>query len=170
MELTESIKKLLQETASALKGGARRVFMARSVRELGKGGQRRAESELGWDRSVIRKGMCELESGIMCIDAFNARGRKRVEERLPKLLADLQAIVDSQSQADPQFRSQRLYTRLDGAEVRKQLIEQKGYAEAELPTVQTIVRKLNQLGYYPQKVKKSQPKKRSVKPMPSSRR
>jgi Rhodopirellula transposase DDE domain len=83
-------------------------------------------------------------------------------------LADIQAIVDSQSQADPQFRSNRLYTRLDGAEVRKQLIEQKGYADEALPTVQTLVSKLNQLGYYPQKVKKSQPKKRSPKPMPSS--
>ena len=59
MELTESIKKLLQETAKMLKGGARRVFMARSIKELGKGGQRRAERELGWDRGVIRKGMCE---------------------------------------------------------------------------------------------------------------
>jgi len=170
MELTESIKELLQETAKTLKGGARRVFMARSVKELGKGGQRRAESELGWDRGVIRKGMHELESGIMCIDANNARGRKRAEERLPNLLVDIQAIVDSQSQADPQFRSQRLYTRLDGGEVRKQLIAQKGYAEAELPTVQTIVSKLNQLGYYPQKVKKSQPKKRSSKLTPSSSR
>jgi len=35
-------------------------------------------------------------------------------------------MVDSQSQADPQFRSHRLYTRLTAAEVRRQLIAQKG--------------------------------------------
>jgi len=82
---------------------------------------------------------------------------------LPNLLTDMAAIVDSQSQADPQFRTNRLYTRLDAAEVRRQLIAQKGYTDAELPTVQTITTKLNSLGYYPQKVAKSEPKKRSPK-------
>jgi hypothetical protein len=72
--------------------------------------------------------------------------------------------VDSQSQADPQFRTNRLYTRLDAAEVRRQLLVQKGYTDDELPCVQTITTKLNALGYYPQKVAKSEPKKRSQKP------
>ena len=67
----------------------------------------------------------------------------------------------------PQFRTQRLYTRLDAAEVRRQLIAQKGYTDAQLPTLQTITAKLNALGYYPQKVAKSEPKKRSPKPTPS---
>lgn len=168
MELNQSMVKLLQETAKALQGSARRLFMARSVKELGRGGQRRAEAELGWDRGVIRKGTHELERGIICIDAFGMRGRKPIEAHLPHLLNDIRAIVDSQSQVDPQFRTNRLYTRLDGAEVRQQLIEQKGYADQALPTVVTIVRKLNQLGYYPQKVKKSQPKKRSPRPTLSS--
>ena len=39
MELTESLKALFTTTAAALKGAARRVFMARSVQELGRGGQ-----------------------------------------------------------------------------------------------------------------------------------
>lgn len=168
MELTDGLSKLFQETATALKGSQRRLFMARTVKELGRGGQRRAEERLGWDRTTIRKGMHELESGIICVDAFNARGRKRAEEHLPNLLDDLKAIVDSQSQVDPQFRTNRLYTRLDGAEVRRQLIEQKGYDEEGLPTVKTIVNKLNALGYYPQRVAKSQPQKKSPKRMPSS--
>ena len=141
--------------------------MARIVKEVGKGGQRRAEKLMGWDRTTIRKGMHELESGIVCIDAFNARGRKRAEEHLPNLLGDIKAIVDSQSQVDPQFRTNRLYTRLDGAEVRRQLMEQKDYQEEQLPSVKTIVNKLNTLGYYPQQVAKSKPKKRSPKQMPS---
>src|SRR5205085_7206553 len=136
--------------------------------ELGPGGQRRAERELGWNRETIRKGLHELESGITCLDNFTARGRKPVEAHLPNLLTDIAAIVDSQSQADPQFRTQRLYTRLDAAEVRRHLIAHKGYTDAELPTVQTITAKLNALGYYPQTVAKSQPKKRFPKPMPSS--
>jgi hypothetical protein len=86
---------------------------------------------------------------------------------LPTLLLDIQAIVDSQSQADPQFRTQRLYTRLSAAAVRRQLIAQKGYNDSELPTVQTLTAKLNALGYFPKKVAKSKPQKKSQKRTPS---
>jgi hypothetical protein len=164
MELTDSIKTMLIETAKALKGSARRLFMARTVKELGPGGQQRAARELGWGRMTIRKGIRELESGLTCLDAFSLRGRKRAEDHLPYLLSDIQAIVDSQSQADPQFRTTRLYTRLTAAEVRRQLIAQKGYTDADLPTAETIGAKLNDLGYYPQKVAKSQPQKNSPSP------
>jgi len=45
---------------------------------------------------------------------------------------------------------------------------QKGYTDDTLPTVQTLTSKLNALGYYPKKVAKSQPQKKSQKPTPSS--
>jgi peptidoglycan hydrolase-like protein with peptidoglycan-binding domain len=77
-------------------------------------------------------------------------------------------VVDAQSQTDPQFRTNRLYTRLTAAEVRRQLIAQKGYTDDTLPTVRTISTKLRVLGYYPTKVAKTQPQKRSPRPMPSS--
>jgi len=53
MDLTDSLKALFIETAKSLKGSARRLFMARTVRELGAGGQRLAERELGWNRQSI---------------------------------------------------------------------------------------------------------------------
>jgi len=159
MELTDSLKILLIETAKSLKGSARRLFMARTMKELGPGGQQRAARELRWGRMTIRKGMRELATGVICIDAFAWRGRKRAEAPLPNLLTDLQAIVDSQSQAAPQFRSHRLSTRRAAAEVRRQLMAQKGYPDAVLPTAETIGTQLNKLGYSPQKVAKSQPKK-----------
>ena len=164
MELTDSLKALFIDTANTLKGSERRRFMARTVQQLGPGGQRRAERELGWNRQTIRKALRELATGLICLDAFTLRRRKRAEEHLPNLLTDIQAIVDSQSQADPQFRTRRLYTRLTAAEVRRQLIAQKGYSEADLPTERTIASKLNALGYYPSKVAKTRPQKRSQKP------
>jgi DDE family transposase len=170
MEFTDSLKALFVETARSLTGSSRRLFMARTVKELGPGGQRRAERDLGWSRVTIRKGTHELESGFQCLDAFSARGRKRVEDHLPHLLSDIKALVDSQSQTDPRFRTARLYTRLSAAEVRRQLIAQKGYTDDALPTVQTLTTKLNALGYYPKKVAKSQPQKKFQKPTPSSRR
>jgi hypothetical protein len=168
MELTDSLKTLLIETAKSLQGSARRLFMARTVKELGPGGQQRAARALRWGRMTIRKGLHELDSGVLCVDAFAVRGRKRAEVHLPNLLTDIHAIVDSQSQADPQCRTTRLYTRLTATEVRRQLIAQKGYPEAGLPTAETSGTKLNALGYYPQKVAKSQPQKNSQKPTPSS--
>src|SRR6266581_4187465 len=105
MELTGELKALLGETARTLKGSARRVFMARAVRDLGRGGQRLAERELGWNRVTVRKGRHELDSGITCVDGFALRARTKAEDHLPHLLADITALVDSQSQADPQFRT-----------------------------------------------------------------
>lgn len=88
MELTEAVKNLLTQTVQA----------------LGEGGQRLVERELGWNRGTMRKGMHELERGIVCVDAFSSRGRKRSEDHLPNVLSDITAIVDGQSQADPQCR------------------------------------------------------------------
>ena len=167
MELTESLKSLFVDTAKTLKGSDRRLFMARTVQELGEGGQRIAQRELGWNRATIRKGTHELRSGVTCADAFALRGRKPAEVHLPHLLDDIRAVVDGQSQTDPQFRNNRLYTRLTAGEVRRQLIAQKGYTDNELPQAETLGDKLNLLGYHPKKVKKSLPKKRSPKPMPS---
>ena len=159
-DLSEAFKAALTETAKGLSGAQRRLFMARTVRALGQGGQRRAAAELGWNRVTIRKGMAELGSGITCCDAFSLRGRLRAEERLPNLLADIKDIVTCQSQADPRFRTLRLYTRLTADEVRRQLVAKKGYRDEQLPCVRTIRNKLDDLGFCLRKVLKCQPKKR----------
>jgi predicted RNA-binding protein with EMAP domain len=168
MRLTEDVQCHLAETVRTLHGSDRRLFMARTVKLLGRGGQRRAEQVLGWNRHTLIKGMHELDSGIVCLDAFSQRGRLRAEERFPGLLEDIKAIVDSQSQTDPRFRTQRLYTRISAAVVRQQLLERKGYAEDEVPAVRTLSDKLNDLGYHPATVAKCRPKKRFGKRMRSS--
>jgi hypothetical protein len=160
MALTDELKALFRSIAHKLKGHEHRVFMAQVVKLLGKGGQRRAEKELKWNRGTIRKGMHELESGLVCVEAFAVRGRKRAEEHLPNLLEDIKAIADEQSQTDPTFKTTRLYTRLTAKEVRKQLISQKGYSDAELPTEETIRVKLNALDYRLRSVQKCRPQKK----------
>ena len=165
MELTEDLKGVLVATAKQLKGNVRRLFMARMVKALGAGGASRAESELGWKRKTIRKGTHELESGMTCLDAFGTRGRKRAEDHLPNLLPDSRAIVDGQSQTDPQFKTNRLYTRLTAPQVRRQLIEKFGYTDQELPTATTFRTKLNERGSHPMKVAQSANPKKA----PSSR-
>jgi hypothetical protein len=159
---------VLIDTGESLKGSGKRLFMARTVQAMGRGGQRWAELHLGWCRDTIRKGTHELRTGMTCVDAFHCRRRKPAEEHLPRLLDDIRSIADGQSQADPKFQTKRLFTRISAAEVRRQLIATKGYTDAELPTQQTINTKLNMLGYSLSKVAKCRPQKGSRRPMPSS--
>jgi hypothetical protein len=158
---------VLIDAAKALKGSQKRVFMAKTVQAMGRGGPRWAQEHLGWCRETIRKGTHELRSGMTCVDAFHCRRRKPAEEHLPRLLDDIRSIADGQSQADPKFQTKRLFTRISAAEVRRQLIATKGYTDAELPTQQTINTKMNRLGYSLSKVAKCRPQKESRRPMPS---
>lgn len=159
IQLTENLKSLYIKTAQKLKGSDKRQFMAEVVKGLGFGGQTLVERELGWNRRTIRKGMQELLSGQPFQDGFERSGRKRVETRLPNLLCDIQSLVDPHSQTDPTFVSTRLYTRMSAAEVRRQLIENKGYTDEELPSSETIRRRLNDLGYTLKSVAKTKPQK-----------
>ncbi len=159
-QITPELKAALNEAKNKLKSSDRRQFMAQIVESLGPGGQRRAQRELGWNRNTIIKGTKELNSGIVCIDNFSARGRRRSEDHLPHLLDDITDIVAPVSQIDPTFRTDQCYCPLTAGEVRHRLIDEKNYSEHQLPKERTIRTKLNQLGFKPQKVAKSKPKKK----------
>jgi hypothetical protein len=159
-DITPELKQVLNDTKAKLKGRYRRQFMAKIVSLLGPGGQYRAEQKLGWDRTTIRKGSKELESGIICIDNFFARGRKRAEDHFPTLLDDIKSIVAPTSQADPTFRTTKLYTPITAGEVQRRLIEDKQYPKDTVPKIRTIRKKLNELNFHPQKVGKTKPKKK----------
>ena len=160
LKLTPGIKEFLTRTKNPLKGADRRIFMAETVRLLGPGGQRKAERELGWDRDTIRKGAKELDSGMICVDNFQARGRKPAEHHFPNLENDIRDIVVPLCQADPTFRSSNLYSPVTAAEVRRRLIEEKGYTDEELPCRKTISSELNKANYKLRKVQKCKPKKK----------
>jgi hypothetical protein len=170
MALTDSLQTLLIETAKSLQGSARRWFRARTVPVLGPGGQQRAARARRWGRMTMRKGRRALHRGGICVDALALRGRQRAAEHLPNLLTDIQAIVDSQSQAAPQCRPTRLETRLTAAEVRRQVSAPTGSPEAALPTAATMGTTFNARGDSPQQVAKSQPPKNSQQPTPSAPR
>lgn len=103
IQLTDSLKLLLKETAQQLKGAPKRKFIAQTVAALGHGGQSLAERELGWNRVTIGKGIKELNSGITCVDNYQGRGRRKAESHLPNLLEDIKRLVDSLSSNRPKF-------------------------------------------------------------------
>jgi hypothetical protein len=96
----------------------------------------------------------------MCFDNFSGRGRKRIEHHLPNINDDIRDIVEPRCQTDPTFRSTAMYSPITAANVRKRLIEEKGYSDEELPGRKTISNKLNELGFKLKKVQKCRPKKK----------
>ncbi len=65
-----------------------------------------------YPRADVRIEKIELETGIICVDNYRARGRKKTEELLPNLEADIKSLVEMYSQADPKFQS-KPYHRTD---------------------------------------------------------
>ena len=169
MTITDDVRGLVVRTARVMSQGvARRRYMADTLTSLGLG-QREAQAQFGWGRDTIRKALHEQRTGISCCDAFSQRGRKPVENRLPRLLEDIRSLVQDQCQTDGTFRTTRLYCRLSVAAVRRQLIASKGYSDGELPTIQTLTTKMNALGFRLRKVAKCRPLKKCRKPTRSSR-
>jgi hypothetical protein len=160
MDISPEMQDLIIRTAQSLPLGARRrQFMADTVLSL-RLGQRQAQKLFGWGRDTIRTALRERQQGITCIDAFPCRGRKPAEFHQPRLLEDIKDIVQDHVQTDPTFQTTRLYCRLTAAQVRRQLIDRKGYTDEQLPTVKTITGKLNDLGFRLRKVAKCRPPKK----------
>ena len=128
----------------------------------------KAERVFGWSHHTVTLGLNELRTGITCLGNFSARGNRKTEEKLPKLEADMRALAEPESQADPKFQSTFLYTRMTAKAMRQALIDQKGWTDEELPHVNTIGEILNRLGYKMRRVQKTKPLKKIAKPMRSS--
>lgn len=85
-----------------------------------------------------------------------------MEDRLLNFLSDIREIIEPYTQADPSFKTQRLFTRFRETQVRRQLIERKGYRNEDLPTQEVICQRLNQINYGLKRVAKIKPKKNST--------
>lgn len=158
--MLKKCKRILKKTAEKLSGKDKRIFYAEISKGCGVGGQSFVAKEFNVGRDTIRKGLHELESGVECKDAFNLRGRKRTEVHLPNIKNDIRSILESQSQTDPKFQTDRLYTRLSVSEIRKQMIEKFDYKDDELPTNQTLNAIINDMGFKLRKIQKRRPLKK----------
>jgi hypothetical protein len=155
----ESFLPIFEFGLQKLTGSERRVYLAGIAKQLGYGGMKLVQESFGIDYRTLQKGMEELESGNYIVDAFHKRGRKGIETHLPNILDDIKGIVDSESQTDPRFEDNRLYTRLTPENIKMQL-RKKGYKPEELPTNQTIYNKVNELGYSFSTIQKTKPVKK----------
>ena len=152
----ERLDALIRSGARRLTGYQRRLFQAEVALELCGGRPRVAERRFGWGRDTVEKGLHELRSGLRCRENFAAKGRKRSEEKDPQLAADIRAIVEPHSYADPELKSARRYSNLSAAEVRAAL-KAKGYTEERLPSERTMRDILNRMNYRLKRIQKGKP-------------
>ena len=156
----ERFDALIRSGAGRLTGFQRRSFLAEVAAELCGGNARQAERRFGWGRETVEKGLHERHHGVRCLENFAARGRRRSEGKDPRLAADIRAIVEPHTPADPELRSSRRYTNLSAAEVRQALID-KGYAHEELPRERTMRDILNRMNYRLKRIQKGKPLKKT---------
>ena len=147
---------LLRSGARRLTGYQRRQFQAEVARELCEGRPRSVEERFGWGRETVRKGLTEARTGIRCVEDFAARGRRRSEDRDPALAAEIRAIVEPHSYADPELRSSRRYSNLSSREVREALIA-GGRSGARLPGERAMRDILNRMNYRLKRIQKGKP-------------
>ncbi|VVB62663.1 Rhodopirellula transposase DDE domain protein [uncultured archaeon] len=114
----------------------------------------------GWFRETVELGLNELRTGIECLGNFSARGRDKSEEIVPQLEEDIRSLVEPESQIDPKFQTSFKYTRITARDLRKALIDKKGWKNEDLPTENTLGNILNRLGYRLRRVQKRKPIKR----------
>jgi hypothetical protein len=156
----ERLDALIRSGASRLAGYQRRSFQAEVAVELCSGNARQAERRFGWGRETVEKGLQERHRGVRCLEHFAARGRQRSEDKHPQLAADIRAIVEPHTHADPELKSSRRYTNLSAAEVRTALIA-RGYPQAELPSERTMRDILNRMNYRLKRLQKGKPLKKT---------
>ncbi len=156
----ELLDALIRSGARRLTGYQRRSFQAEVAVELCGGNARQAERRFGWGRETVEKGLHERHRGIRCLEDFVARGRQRSEEKDPRLAADIRAIVEPHTHADPELKSSRRYTNLSAAEVRQALID-KGHPEGSLPAERTMRDILNRMNYRLKRPQKGKPLKKT---------
>lgn len=157
----ERYDELLRAGAQRLTGYQRRAFQAHVCLTLCDGNPRQAERRFGWGRQTVQKGLHEAQSGVRCLENFQARGRRRSEELSPQLAEDIRAVVEPQTYADPELKSARRYSNLTAAEVLTALRTTKGYRQEDLPKERTMRDILNRMNYRLKRIQKGKPLKKT---------
>ena len=73
---------------------ARRRAMGDVTMTLLDGRRRVAEDVFGWNRRAVELGIHEYRTGIACVNDITARGKPKTEDKHPKLLAEIQTIME----------------------------------------------------------------------------
>lgn len=161
MSVPQSIKETLRSVAACVTGAARRSIQAWAAKTFCNGSTRHAETVFGWNRKAVASGIRESEgppakSGT----EQETRGRPSLERTHPELVTQADQLLGTQSQVDPKFQTETLYTRMTGESLRAALAESLNTPISRLPTTRTLRRLMNRRGFSLKKVRKTIPQKK----------
>lgn len=142
---------------------ARRRAMGDVAVVLLEGKGRVAENVFGWNRRAIEVGIHEYRTGITCLNDIATRVKPKTEDKQPKLLAEIQAIMEPDSESESSLRTTLLYSNTTAKMVHEALV-QKGWSTQSLPSVRTISNLLNRQDYRLRTVAKAKVQKKPPKP------
>jgi hypothetical protein len=162
---TEMVE-LISHLVDLISWPERRRAMGEVTLLLLDGKHRVAESVFGWSRSAVEVGINEFQTGISCVNDISARLKPKTEDKNPKLLAEIHAIMEPQSESESSLRTTLLYTNMTAKAVYDALVE-KGWSAESLPTVRTISNILDRQDYRLRTVAKTKVQKKPPKPTPS---
>ena len=146
---------------------ARRRAMGDVATVLLDGKPRVAESVFGWSRRAVEVGIHEYQTGIACVNDISARVKPKTQDKHPpKLLAEIQALMEPHSESESSLRTTLLYTNMTAKTVREALV-QNGWSTQSLPTERTISNLLNRQDYRLRTVAKTKVQKKPPKPTQS---
>lgn len=157
--LTDRIIDVISNVVSLVPWPERRLAMAEVTDKLLDGRPRVAEDVFGWGRGTVILGKNELRTGINCKNDLSSRRKPKEEEKSPKLLHDIHAIMNPDSQAEHSLRTALKYSNKTAASVRSALLE-GDWTEESLPCTRTISNILLRNNYRLRRVDKSQVKKK----------
>ena len=140
----------------------RRSAMGDATTSLLDGKPRVAEDVFGWNRATVELGMNEFRAKVLCVNDLSTRRKPKVEEKEPRLLADIIEIMNPQSQSESHLRTTLLYSNMTAKAVYDALLA-KGWPHESLPTTQTISNILDRHNYRLRTVAKAKVQKKSLK-------
>jgi transposase len=101
----DAIGERFRALAGELNERQRRLYAAAEARTVGRGGIAAVARQTGVSVPTIRRGIAELQAGVH-LDAGRVRrpgaGRKPILESDPKILEDIERVVDEGSRGDPE--------------------------------------------------------------------
>lgn len=164
--VSTEVVELVSRLVASIPWPSRRRAMGDVTLSLLEGKKYVAEKVYNWNRNTVEVGMNECRTGVFVINDISTRVKPRTEEKQPKLLTDIQALMEPHSASEPSLRTTLLYTNMTAKSVFDALVA-NGWTAESLPTMRTISNILNRQDYRLRTVAKTKVQKKRMKPMPS---
>ena len=157
----ESYDALLQAAANRLRGHQRRLFLAEVTLQFLRRQHPPSRTPFRLGTPNHRQRLAGTPTRYPLSGELRSPRTPRWEEEGPQRTADLRAIAEPHTQADPELLSERRYTNLTAAEMLEVLAARRATPTEDLPSERSMRDILNRMGYRLKRIQKAKPLKKT---------